>query len=1042
MPTLFELYGIPELGEAPPKVDTRPDLTRGLKTSFQQLPQLGYGVMAGVGAAAENLVGEGGFASGIKKAGVEGFQRWEDTIQQNSKESDSLSYSWDQAKQGNFGALVDWFQYGLGYAGGQALQMLATAGVGSLVGKATLGTVAKEAAKGMVLKEAAALKGTEAGATMAQDALIAQATKNVAGRIGETTAIGAAAVGMEGGEIFGDLVTDAEKQGRQLTGAELAKAFGATVAAGGLEFVGDKFGLDVMLGRSKLGKAAMGAAAEATGIGGRVARGALGAAITAPVEGGTEYLQTGLEEFGKGKEANILPFNQSEEAQKQAFDAAGLGAVGGAAFGGGAGILTRARAKQQQDDDAIVKITEAKTVDEAAAAAVAAVNTPLDVGLTVEQEARGLDSLDAQRQRDEASVKDLTNRPSDYLGPVPERPNRQPSITEGEPSPFLDRLLTLREQLDDPRTREQLREALGDEAFGTVAYYASIADRTGDDAPPFKTREKLLDLAETIVQRAVFQPIESRGLVGEPTRRAALGVAQGPPLLELDTTPTGRVRVDAQGIAAPETRADVIDLKQRVQQMRERSDGLTAQVDRRPLPRGFSLVGEGELTTPERRQPVERETLLLTRDPQPGDLLTGDSMPYGSMSAARMRARKEGGSVVAVTGGWVVRPEAKSAEVNATPLQPDADVVRVAKSDQSGNVLDAAAIEDKGLNLLDVPSQRVVLGRVIRSLEDPEIVRRVVERIPIDVVHMLFGAQGPSKSALHDSPVLQDALAARLQDSVPANVDVVADAIVRAVAGVTAELGPAHANALTTSLERATAVDARELPVRAEMSATADLGTEKAAGLRAVDLAGEAKDGRGAARTLNDRQVSTPTSIDELGPSVVATTGGPLTVRPSSTGGSVADVPLTTPLAQRVEGMRKPASPTMPEGFYSEPMPDGRVRLRSAKNTNSLGAFATEAEAVAEARAIIAGRGASTTPSSAQGGAAQPNSEQRPAQPEVESTNPRDRDSGDAGFAPGQESGAPSLKERVEATKPSREVIELRKREAVLTRLLECMSNG
>jgi hypothetical protein len=46
----------------------------------------------------------------------------------------------------------------------------------------------------------------------------------------------------------------------------------------------------------------------------------------------------------------------------------------------------------------------------------------------------------------------------------------------------------------------------------------------------------------------------------------------------------------------------------------------------------------------------------------------------------------------------------------------------------------------------------------------------------------------------------------------------------------------------------------------------------------------------------------------------------------------------------------------MPEGFYSEPMQDGRVRLRSAKNTNGLGAYANEAEAIAEAQAIVAMR--------------------------------------------------------------------------------------
>ena len=208
------------------------DVARGFKEAFQQVPQLGYGLLAGTGAAIETAFGEGGIGTGLKKAGVKGYTEWGDKIAAGSKESDSFDYSWDRAKEGDIGALGAWIAHGLGYAGGQAVQMLATAGLGAVAGKATLGTVAKSLAEGMVQKEAAALAATDAAKTLTAEQVTKLATQAVASKLGQTAAIGASAFGMEGGEIFGDLAQEATKEGRTLTGTELAKAFGATLAAG------------------------------------------------------------------------------------------------------------------------------------------------------------------------------------------------------------------------------------------------------------------------------------------------------------------------------------------------------------------------------------------------------------------------------------------------------------------------------------------------------------------------------------------------------------------------------------------------------------------------------------------------------------------------------------------------------------------------------------------------------------------------------------------------------------------------------------------
>lgn len=348
------------------------DVARGFVTSFKQLPQLGYGLLAGAGAVAESVAGEGGVSTSMKNFGVKKYQEAGADIEKDSKQSDSLSYSWEQAKQGDFGSLVDWLQYGIGYGGGQAVQALATAGVGSLVGKTVLKGTAENLASKMVAKEALRLGATEEAKRLTAQEISKIAVANVASNIGQTVAIGSQAFGMEGGEIFGDLAQKTVKEGRAATGGELAKAFGATAAAGALEFVGDKLGVDVMLGKSKMFKPA----SSMTGVGGRAARAAVAVPGTVLAEGGTEYLQTGIEEYGKGNEKNFLPFMQSESAQKQALDAAGLGAVGG----GGMAMVGGAFSSPQKKDTApspASSISTAPTADDAINAFESEVETAL-----------------------------------------------------------------------------------------------------------------------------------------------------------------------------------------------------------------------------------------------------------------------------------------------------------------------------------------------------------------------------------------------------------------------------------------------------------------------------------------------------------------------------------------------------------------------------------------------------------------------------------------------------------------------------------------
>ena len=293
----------------PPPANTDGDFVRGVKNSFLQVPQLGFGLEAGAGAVGEKIFGEGGLATSIKNQGVEGYDRWGKKVEANSKETDSFSNSYDKAKQGDLGALVDWLQYGLGYAGGQGVQLLASGGLGGVVAKSA-GVGASKLAGGMVAKETARILEAKAGRELTEaelttaaaefgaDKLAKMATANVANTIGQTAIVGAQAFGMEGGEIYGDLVSTAKKEGRELTGAELGKAFGWTIAAGSLEFVGDKLGLDVMLGKSK----AINGLTKSTGATGMLSRGAVAGTGAAVAEGATEFGQTIAEEYGKGND--------------------------------------------------------------------------------------------------------------------------------------------------------------------------------------------------------------------------------------------------------------------------------------------------------------------------------------------------------------------------------------------------------------------------------------------------------------------------------------------------------------------------------------------------------------------------------------------------------------------------------------------------------------------------------------------------------------------------------------------------------------------
>ena len=624
-------------------------LSRGFVEAAQQVPQLLGGLQAGAGAALESAFGEGGIGTAIKESGLERYKKWEDKIQAGSRESDSWDYSWEQATEnGDRGALAKWIAHGIGYTGGQGLQMLLGAGVGTIAGKAALGKVAQTVANGMVRREAgqiaAATAAKELGETATKEAIAAkaaelallpelqkEAVKAAAGTIGRNAVIGASAFGQEAGEIFGDLTQKAQEEGRTLTGSELGRAFWSSVAAGGLEFVGDKLSLNVMLGKSRVLKGAQ----YAEGLGGRAARAALGSVAIAPAEAATEYFQTGLEEYGKGTEQNIIPAFQSEAGQKQAREAAMLGGLGGLVMGGAGGALHGPRPRPTARD-----ILASTSVDDAIGTFVDSLgqsNAPMAGKPLTGRELRAANAgvLDYVRALDPGEQAEALRLLADVQNPnLPAGPKRfaqdrlgelfasvhkipvgeveeVSQIPAGEATEVMRDAIAADRAMDEFRSKYAEQLPIG-EATDVVPEEVSPAPPAENRTPRVSTAAKELDFSGTTAMVKTF--VDRMAAIGTPAARAFVSDYRA-----------GRISDD-----------DV-----------------------------FRAMSASEWVSPDQRISEASEALARAaakRAPsaQPSDLLAPGDVPYRTKLSAMLRAKHEGldnSTVVpAPDGGFVVRP--------------------------------------------------------------------------------------------------------------------------------------------------------------------------------------------------------------------------------------------------------------------------------------------------------------------------------------------------------------------------------------------------
>ena len=318
---------------------------RGVEEGVSGTLNLGWGLGAGAAAIAESVLGKGGLATKIKESTARKFMEGNEALSERSLATDSLTYSWNKAKEGDFSAMVDWAAHGTGYVASQLASILVGSGVISagtqMVGKKAITQVMG----GMVRKEAERIATAEMVKTGAKtglkelatsDAVLKKATSSVANRVGNHIGMGSMSFSLEGGDIMGDLAQQSIDRDKPLSLGEVGKGLTATAAAAAVEYMETLLSVGALKG--KLGK--FPGAENISNLKGKVARTAITGTKVAPAEAAQEFVQTGIEQWGKGQDLG------TEEARIERIDAAGVGALGGGPTSVG-GLFTRSKEEQK-----------------------------------------------------------------------------------------------------------------------------------------------------------------------------------------------------------------------------------------------------------------------------------------------------------------------------------------------------------------------------------------------------------------------------------------------------------------------------------------------------------------------------------------------------------------------------------------------------------------------------------------------------------------------------------------------------------------------
>jgi len=303
---------------AAPSIAEPPSFTGAVAKGFKRsLPET-KSLLAGAGAAAAGAVG----LDGVRDKLLDTYQG----IQQNEVAPLQAKTGFIDAVTGD-GSLKEWAGDTLGNFGGQALQSVAAAGAGALVGSAVPGAGTVAGGVGGLLFKAGAKE-------MVTDAVGRMVAKGVAKDVAEKTALrrlGGAAiagtglnVGQEIGTGYTGRAEDAKQSGEQLTQTDALRAIGYGIPAGLVDTAAEALtGSRLMRGVSDSPK--------------MLSRMAKGAGIGAVSEGATEGVQAVLERAGANQALT------GDAAYRDYIENIAAGALGGGVAGAGGGF------RRQQD---------------------------------------------------------------------------------------------------------------------------------------------------------------------------------------------------------------------------------------------------------------------------------------------------------------------------------------------------------------------------------------------------------------------------------------------------------------------------------------------------------------------------------------------------------------------------------------------------------------------------------------------------------------------------------------------------------------------
>ena len=190
-----------------------------------------------------------------------------------------------------------------------------------------------------------------------------------------------------------------------------------------------------------------------------------------------------------------------------------------------------------------------------------------------------------------------------------------------------------------------------------------------------------------------------------------------------------------------------------------------------------TTFGEADLPVPENKQRV-------------GKLRRG-SLLDAVVDAADADAKRLADRVITQSGfakpdglGYIPLETVNDARLTSdmrAALDKSSAYMAAANTKLLGYLNDAGAFSVEGYGRLDIPSRRIVQTAMISLGQDAQILRSVVELVPVDVVNLLSGQQLSAKTLLRDKTMLGDLLAVDLNPSV-GTPDAAALALVRSVA--------------------------------------------------------------------------------------------------------------------------------------------------------------------------------------------------------------------------------------------------------------------